>query len=151
MQIILEITMKQEVRKAVMAVIVNQDKVLIGSSPRDGGYKFPQGGLEIGENFISGIIRELKEELDLDITEKDILQSYTEKVSYIYPDEDQYIFKRQELNIVKVQYLAHKMRLKTQDDEFDKLHWIYPSELKNYNTYFRADAYKKALEICGLL
>ena len=151
MQIILEITMKQEVRKAVMAVFINNGKVLIGSSPRDGGYKFPQGGLEVGEDFINGIIRELKEELDLDITEKDILQSYTEKVSYIYPDEDRYIFKRQELNIVKVQYLAHKMRLNPQDDEFDKLHWIYPSELKNYNTYFRADAYRKALEICGLL
>jgi len=143
--------MKQKVRMAVMAVIVKDDKILIGSSPRDGGYKFPQGGLETGEDFISGIIRELKEELDLDITKKDILQSYTEKVSYTYPDENQYIFKRQELNIVKVQYQAHNMRLNPQDDEFDQLQWIYPSELKNYNTYFRADAYKKALEICGLL
>jgi len=142
--------MKQEVRKAVMAVIVKHDKVLIGSSPRDGGYKFPQGGLEAGEDFISGIIRELKEELNLDITEKNILQSYTEKVSYAYPNKKQYIFKCQELNIVKVQF-NNNMILSPQDDEFDELVWIYPSELKNYNTYFRADAYKKALEICDLL
>jgi len=142
--------MKQEVRKAVMAVIVNQDKILIGSSPRDGGYKFPQGGLKTGEDFINGIIRELKEELNVDITENDILQSYTEKVSYTYPDEDRYIFKRQELNIVKIQF-DDKMILSPQDDEFDELYWIYPSKLKNYNTNFRADAYTKALEICRLL
>ena len=43
------------------------------------------------------------------------------------------------------------MILSPQDDEFDELLWIYPSELKNYNSYFRANAYKKALEICDLL
>ncbi len=143
--------MKQKVRKAVMAVIVNNNgKILIGSSPRDGGYKFPQGGLEADEDFISGIKRELKEELDLDITDNDILQSYIEKVSYTYPDEDQYIFLSQELNIVKIQF-NDKMILSPQDDEFDELHWIAPSDLHNYNTYFRADAYTKALHICGLL
>ena len=143
--------MKQEVRKAVMAIIVNDEKkVLIGSSPRDGGYKFPQGGLDKGEYFIDGIIRELKEELAIDVTEKDILQSYTETVGYVYPNEDRYIFKRQELNIVKVQF-NDKMKLIPQDDEFEDLIWISPSELSNYNTYFRAEAYQKALKICGLL
>ena len=143
--------MKQEVRKAVMAVIVNDEgKVLIGSSPRDGGYKFPQGGLDEGEHFIDGIIRELKEELAIDISAKDILQNYTETVGYVYPDEDRYIFKRQELNIVKIKYNAN-MKLTPQDDEFEDLIWILPSDLSKYNTYFRAEAYKKALKICNLL
>ena len=54
--------MKTPIRKAVMAVIVNDDStILIGSSPRDGGYKFPQGGLEPNEDIITGIKRELKE------------------------------------------------------------------------------------------
>lgn len=143
--------MKQEVRKAVMAVIVNnENKVLIGSSPRDGGFKFPQGGLDKNEHFIDGIIRELKEELAIDITEKDILQSYTQIVSYVYPDEERYIFKRQELNIVKVKFTP-RMCLIPQDDEFEDLVWISPSDLPAYNTYFRAEAYLKALQICGLL
>ena len=141
---------KQEVRKAVMAVLVNTNgKVLIGSSPRDGGYKFPQGGLEENENFITGIIRELKEELNIDISKKDILQQYAQKVGYTYPDTDRYIFKRQELNIVKVKYNT-TMKLEPQDDEFENLVWISPSDLHQYETYFRADAYEKALEICGL-
>lgn len=142
---------KQEVRKAVMAVIVNnENKVLIGSSPRDGGYKFPQGGLDKGEHFIDGIVRELKEELAIDITTKDILESYAETVGYVYPDEDRYIYKSQVLNIVKVKYNS-AMKLIPQDDEFGDLVWISPSEIHKYNTYFRADAYQKALEICGLV
>lgn len=142
--------MKQEVRKAVMAVIVNdENKVLIGSSPRDGGYKFPQGGLDENEDFISGIKRELKEELDLTITDNDVIMAYPEKVGYLYPDEDRYIFKRQELNIVKVRFNA-TMKLMPQDDEFQDLIWISPKDLPKYNTYFRAKAYQKALEICGL-
>ena len=141
----------KRIRKAVLAILVNnKNKVLIGSSPRDGGYKFPQGGLEPNEDALCGIKRELKEELDISITDADILNIYTEKVSYSYPKEAKYIFDRQELFIVKIQYQQH-MILVPQDDEFDELHWIHPNELQNYNTYFRAKAYQKAIEICGLL
>jgi len=141
----------KRIRKAVLAILVNnENKILIGSSPRDGGYKFPQGGLEPNEDALCGIKRELKEELDITIVDADILNIYIKKVSYSYPKEAKYIFDRQELYVVKIRY--HKdMLLIPQDDEFDKLLWIYPSELKNYNTYFRADAYQKALEMCGFI
>ena len=143
--------MKTPIRKAVMAVIVNDDsRILIGSSPRDGGYKFPQGGLEPNEDIITGIKRELKEELALTITDTDILQSYSEKVSYSYPNEDRYVFLSQELSIVKIQY-KKEMQLLPQDEEFDNLLWISPKDLQRYNTYFRAKAYTMALKICGLL
>ena len=125
-------------------------KILIGSSPRDGGYKFPQGGLEPNEDIITGIKRELEEELALKILDADIIQSYSEKVSYKYPNEDRYIFLSQELNIVKIQY-KKEMQLMPQDEEFDKLLWILPNDLHKYNTYFRAKAYTMALKICGLL
>ncbi len=139
------------IRKAVLAVLVNhENKVLIGSSPRDGGYKFPQGGLEPNENPVQGIKRELQEELSIIIHNTDILQIYTEKISYTYPKEEKYIFDKQELHIVKIKY-NQRMLLNPQDDEFDELHWISPSELSKYNTYFRADAYRKALEICEML
>ena len=143
--------MKKALRKAVMAVIVNnENKVLIGSSPRDGGYKFPQGGLEPNEDIITGIKRELEEELALTIIDSDILESYSEKVSYAYPNEDKYIFVSQELSIVKIRY-DERMYFYPQDAEFDKLFWILPSDLYMYNTYFRAEAYSMALKICDLL
>ena len=142
--------MKHDLRIAVMAVIVDGDKILIGSSPRDGGYKFPQGGLELGESVRDGIIRELYEELNIIIKPTDILIIYDEKVAYAYPNEDRYIFKKQELHVVKINYHPD-MKLQPQDDEFDQLYWIYPTDLKNYNSYFRAKAYENALIICGLL
>jgi len=143
--------MKFGIRKAVLAVIVNNEfKVLIGSSPRDGGYKFPQGGLDPNEDIITGIKRELKEELGLTITSSDILEAYSEKVRYTYPDEEKYIFIAQELSIIKIKH-HEKMQLTPQDEEFDQLLWISPNELYRYNTYFRAEAYTNALKICGLL
>jgi 8-oxo-dGTP pyrophosphatase MutT (NUDIX family) len=143
--------MKFPIRKAVMAVIVDDDyRILIGSSPRDGGYKFPQGGLEPNEDIITGIKRELEEELALKINDTDIIQSYSKKVSYKYPNEDRYIFLSQELSIVKIQY-KKEMQLMPQDEEFEKLLWISPYDLHKYNTYFRAKAYTMALKICGLL
>lgn len=143
--------MKFPIRKAVMAVIVDDEfRILIGSSPRDGGYKFPQGGLEPNEDIITGIKRELDEELALKIKNTDIIQSYSKKVRYKYPNEDRYIFLSQELSIVKIQY-KKEMQLIPQDEEFDKLLWISPNDLHKYDTYFRAKAYTMALKICGLL
>ena len=143
--------MKFGVRKGVLAVIVNHElKVLVGSSPRDGGYKFPQGGLDPNEDVITGIKRELKEELGLTISNSDILEAYSEKVKYTYPDEEKYIFMAQELSIIKIKY-HEKMQLIPQDEEFDHLIWVLPKDLNRYNTYFRAEAYTLALKICGLL
>ena len=140
------------VRKAVMAVLINNvGKILIGSSPRDGGFKFPQGGLEPDEDVITGIKRELNEELGITIIDADILYVSSIKVSYHYPPDDPYyIFRSQELSVVKIQY-NNKMELIPQDDEFDELHWIMPSDLHQYNTNFRNRAYEQALKICDLL
>jgi len=144
--------MKDQFRIAVMAVIVNQEnKILIGSSPRDGGFKFPQGGLEANEDTVTGIKRELNEELGISITENDILFVHSEKVHYLYPPEDPYyIFKGQQLSVVQIQY-NNSMQLMPQDDEFEELHWINPQELSNFDVGFRGKAYAKALELCGLL
>lgn len=143
---------KDTFRIAVMAVIVNKkNQVLIGSSPRDGGYKFPQGGLDPEEDIVSGIKRELNEELGIHLSDTDIEILFNEKVSYIYPPEDPYfIYKGQELSVVKISY-NNSWELIPQDDEFDELHWINPTDLQNYNTNFRLKAYLRALELCGLL
>jgi 8-oxo-dGTP pyrophosphatase MutT (NUDIX family) len=144
--------MKNQFRIAVMAIIVNNyNKVLIGSSPRDGGYKFPQGGLELNEDEITGVTRELNEELGISIVDTDITAVYSEKVDYLYPPEDPYfIYKGQRLSVIKIQYNT-TMKLIPQDDEFDELYWIPPQDLHKYVTNFRFKAYHRALEICGLL
>ena len=139
-------------RKAVMAVIINnKNKVLIGYSPRDKSYKFPQGGLEKNEDILTGIKRELLEELDYHLHHKFILNVYsTQKIRYPFPPDVHPIFMGQELTIVKIKHNPTS-NLIPQDDEFDELYWIHPTDLHNYNTNFRNLAYEKALEICGLL
>ncbi len=141
--------MIDEFRQAILTVLVNSEgKVLIGSSPRDKGYKFPQGGIDSGESPRETIFRELKEELDLDLFESDILFESKEKVSYLNTPDKYY--KGQEMIVFKVKY-RENMKLVPQDDEFGELIWIKPSDLNKYDTLHRFDAYKNALELCDLL
>ncbi|UCE93904.1 MAG: NUDIX domain-containing protein [Flavobacteriaceae bacterium] len=138
-------------RQAVMAVIINEEaKVLIGYSPRDKSYKFPQGGLEDNEDLLTGIARELKEELNYLLHEDHVLEVYQEKVRYPFPPDCHPIYMGQELSIVKIK---HRIDAETvpQDDEFDRLIWIKPQEITAYNYEYRSEAYKRALEICGLI
>ncbi len=134
-----------------MAVIINKkNQILIGYSPRDKSYKFPQGGIENNETIITGIQRELKEELDYVLKQEFITEVFEEKIRYPFPPNCHPIFKGQELSIVKINYDLNTNTI-PQDDEFDKIIWISPNEIINYNTEYRADAYLKALKICGLI
>lgn len=138
-------------RQAVMAVIVNdRNRILIGYSPRDKSYKFPQGGLLPGEDIVTGIKRELIEELDYHLDDSFIRCICSEKVRYPFPPDVHPVFMGQELGIVKIQYDPAQHTI-PQDDEFDKLYWIQPEELKNFQTEYRAEAYQEALRICKLI
>ena len=138
-------------RQAVMAVIINDEsKVLIGYSPRDKSYKFPQGGLEEEEDLVQGISRELMEELGYELQTDHVLEVCQEKVSYPYPPDCHPIFMGQELSIVKIRHRVEALT-EPQDDEFDELVWISPEEIHQYNSEYRAAAYARALEICALL
>lgn len=144
--------MKENFRSAVMAVIVNdENKILIGSSPRDGGYKFPQGGKNEGESFRECVIRELKEELGLDLNDEDILEEYLEKVRYYYLKIDSHTNQvGQEQTVFKIKY-RKDMILIPQDNEFGELIWIDPKDLQNYDIRHRAPAYLKAIKLCKLI
>jgi len=134
-----------------MAVIINaESKVLIGYSPRDKSFKFPQGGLEEQEDLITGIKRELLEELNYQLIDDQILGIYDEKVRYPFPPDCHPVFMGQELAIVKIKHLDEAETV-PQDDEFDQLEWVHPKDIGNYNYEYRSMAYQRALEICGLL
>ncbi len=138
-------------RQAVMAVIINEEsKVLIGYSPRDKSYKFPQGGLEAEEDLIAGIKRELKEELNYHLLRDHILEIYQEKVRYPFPPDCHPVFMGQELSIVKIKHRSDAQTI-PQDDEFEEMLWISPQEMTTYNYEYRSEAYQKALLICGLI
>ncbi len=137
-------------RQAVMAVIIKEGgRILIGYSPREKSFKFPQGGIEEGEDVIGCIKRELREELNYQLKDDFIIQICKEKIAYPFPPDVHPVFMGQQLQIVKIRY-DRDARIIPQDDEFSELHWIFPSELKLFNFEYRADAYQKAMKICGL-
>ena len=73
------------------------------------------------------------------------------KVSYLFPEKEplKNSYKGQQFSVFLIKY-KEEMNPRPQDDEFDKLIWIKPSELKNYDTRHRAEAYGQALDLYGL-
>jgi putative (di)nucleoside polyphosphate hydrolase len=134
-------------RQAVMAIILREDgRILIGSSPRDEGYKFPQGGIDAGETPLECLIRELKEELGVKIDSQDVIGKLPQTVSYHYPPYKPYskIYCGQEMNIFIIKHQPH-FEYSSQDDEFDELVWIFPHDIEQYDCVYRITAYQNAL------
>ena len=73
--------MKEMFKSAVHMIIVNNDnKILLqkrkGSKLWPGYYALPAGHIDEGENQYDALVREAKEELDIEINPKDIINSY---------------------------------------------------------------------------
>ena len=60
-------------KKATAAVIVNEDKILIAQRAKDGFWEFPGGKIDEGESPMECVVREMKEELNIDIEVKKFL------------------------------------------------------------------------------
>lgn len=136
-------------RQAVMAIILKPDNTfLIGSSPRDGGYKFPQGGLEENEIHIDGLFRELKEELGTVLTIDDKIIKLPQSFKYPYPDHKPYSekYSGQELYVFVINY-RETMSFIPQDNEFNELHWVSKQEMNQFDFRHRKNAYYDAIEL----
>lgn len=136
-------------RQAVLALIINdQQQFLIGSSPRDGGYKFPQGGLDPEEHPFDGVLRELKEELGLQFSKEDLLFQLDETVKYAYPDYKPYskIYCGQEMYVFAFRWNNSMPFPIAQDEEFDIFYWVNEQDLLNYDFLYRKPAYFSAVK-----
>ena len=72
--------MKEVFKSAVHMIIINQNKILIqkrkGSKLWPGYYALPAGHIDKGENQYDALIREAKEELNIEIDNTDIINQY---------------------------------------------------------------------------
>jgi 8-oxo-dGTP pyrophosphatase MutT (NUDIX family) len=75
-------------REAVRGIIRHADKFLLIHSPVDGDYKFPGGGVKPGERLHTALLRELREECGVDLTE--ISGDYGKTIEYDLPQEEQF-------------------------------------------------------------
>ncbi len=109
--------------KVCAAVIKQHNKVLITLRPADkklGGYwEFPGGKIEVGETHQLALKREIKEELDIDITVGDLLE--TVRHSYDWG------------NVVIFAYLCNWEYGEIKHLEVDGHCWVEADQLNNYN------------------
>lgn len=100
MKLLKEIVRKQGInfegetiyREAVRGIIINHKKLLMIYSSKDGDYKFPGGGVELGETYEETLIREVKEESGATVTK--ILKEFGKVLEYDKPIEREFeVFK----------------------------------------------------------
>ncbi|MDE2374753.1 MAG: (deoxy)nucleoside triphosphate pyrophosphohydrolase, partial [Hyphomicrobiales bacterium] len=109
---------------AACALIDADGRVLVAQRPAGkpmaGLWEFPGGKIEAGERPEVCLIRELKEELGIDVKEE-CLAPLT-FASHLYPD----------FHLLMPLYVCRRWEGIVQARESQKLKWVRPNDLRNY-------------------
>ncbi|MBP3256105.1 MAG: 8-oxo-dGTP diphosphatase MutT [Clostridia bacterium] len=108
----------------VAAVIQNEEgKILIAQrnlkKSQGGLWEFPGGKIEPNETKEEAIIREIKEEMDIDIEAK----KFIDQKVFNYPDKD--------INLIAIECKQIKGDIKL--NEHEDIKWVNKNELRNFN------------------
>lgn len=108
----------------VAAVIQNKEgKILIAQrnlkKSQGGLWEFPGGKIEPNETKEEAIIREIKEEMDIDIEAK----KFIDQKIFNYPDKD--------INLIAIECKKIKGDIKL--NEHEDIKWVNKNELRNFN------------------
>ncbi len=126
------------VRPASAVAIINDNKILMLKRRDNSKWTMPGGTLEMDENMVECAVREVKEELGLDITIKDIIGTYTDPdIRVEYSDGE----VRREFTIV---YYGTSLNTEIViDDESSAYAWI---DLDHVDNYPMADSQRRRVE-----
>ena len=123
--------------EVVAGVIFNDNKVLAtqrGYGKYEGFWEFPGGKIEQGETHAQALIRELKEELNINVEVEEIMST----INYDYPDFQlvMYCYKTQ-IKSGTLELLEHKDFCWVDSENIMTLNWlpadlVFVSELKSY-------------------
>lgn len=79
-------------REAVRGIIKHESRLLMVHSSKDGDYKFPGGGVDVGETHEEALVREIQEECGAKVI--NIYSGFGKTVEYDIPIEIEYdVFK----------------------------------------------------------
>lgn len=112
---------------AVMVIIRRNGKILFtvrNNEPQKGKLDFPGGFVDPKESAQFAAVRELKEELDLNISESDLKLLDTEPNDYVFLD----ILYRT-LDIVFETTLEQEQRINLEQSEILEVKWLSPDEI----------------------
>ena len=107
-----------------LALINDDDKILLSKRPENkhlsGFWEFPGGKVKAGEVPEIALIREIKEEIDIDINNKCIAPlSFTE-------------FDYKEFQLLLLLYVCRKWEGEPKSMENNEIIWVKPSMLRKY-------------------
>ncbi len=115
--------MTKHIYVSAAVIVDNDNKIVIAKRPKNSDmellWEFPGGKLEEGETPEKALIRELKEELNIDAECDEMMHQET----YQYPD------KKVTLYFIKV--TDYKGEIEALEHE--EIRWITMSEIDNYN------------------
>ena len=142
---------KLPLRIGVGAIVLNsENKIFVGKradNPID-KWQMPQGGVDKGENFISAMKRELKEETSIQNIK--ILKQIDQWFEYELPKNLLGIiwkgkFRGQKQKWFVVRFIGNEseINLKTKHPEFIEWKWIEVDDLTKVIVDFKKDVYKK--------
>ena len=108
-----------------IALINDADEVLLSKRPEkkhlSGFWEFPGGKVEVGETPENALIREIKEELNIDINYKCVAPlSFSE-------------FDYKEFHLLLLLYVCRRWEGEPKSMENNKLKWVKPNMLREYN------------------
>ena len=156
-----ELIEKKDYRRTALALLMNNNnELLIALNPRVNStdsknidkdtYKFPQGGIEIGENTEQALKREMQEELGIDIGEFELKQ-LDDYISYWFINSDKPDYEiRLHPFIVKVGDLDINS-LNVDKEEIAELKWVKPKDVEYLDLGIRHQAYLSIMRRFNLM
>ena len=146
---------KLPMRNGVGVIVLNnENKVFVGKrkdNPVD-RWQMPQGGVDIGESYLSAMKRELYEETSIKSIE--ILKEINGFFEYELPKnlvgiiwKGKFRGQKQKWFITRFIGNENEINLQTENQEFIEWKWIIPDELPRTIVDFKKKMYVELLEI----
>ena len=146
----------EQYRPNVAILLINKkDELLVCERiDEDGAWQFPQGGVDEGEDFISALHREIREEIGLVPEDYEMLDS-RDGYKYKYPIEVREKKRKkhgcigQEQTYYLCRLTAKKKKVSVHQDppEFQAHKWIKPKEFKlEWLPEFKQKVYKQVFK-----
>ena len=105
--------MKKIKHVGVYGLIIKENKILLikkNGGPYDGKYDLPGGTIEFNESIEDALVRELKEEVGIDITEYKLYDVISTNIEWYYKDE------LEQIKHIAILYIINDFKNKIKED-----------------------------------
>ena len=141
-------------RNGVGIILLNKENKIFVAKRIDNPKNFwqmPQGGVDVGENFLRAAFRELEEETS--IKKAELIKELDGTTTYELPDhllgiiwKGKYRGQKQKWFLMRFIGEENEINIKTKNPEFLDWKWININEMTKVVVNFKLDGYKKLQE-----